>query len=229
MNHKDKLNSFFIFIAIACTSMVHADGLAIDKVYDPYVQPLERELEWRSVHFDGEQQQRLGIGKSLSDRLFVEVYLTTNSNEESIDVYELEAKWQLTEQGEYAADWGVLVELEKDRHDDNWELATGLLMAKEWGHWTGTANIKAIYEWGSTIKPDLESSLALQARYRYSRYFEPALEFYSGQNTRGFGPVVMGDVKFSAGKKVHWEVGSILGLDSTTPDNTWRFLMEFEF
>ena len=229
MKHKYKLNSLFILVGISLTSVVHADGLAIDKVYHPYVQALEREVEWRMVSSDGEQKHRLGIGQSLSDRLFVEAYLITSNNESSIDAYEAEAKWQLTEQGEYAVDWGVILELEKDRHDNNWELASGLLMAKDWGRWSGSANLWAIYEWGDTIKSELESALALQARYRYSRYFEPALEFYSGQNTRGIGPVIMGDVKFSAGKKLHWEVGSIMGLDSKTPDKTWRLLAEFEF
>lgn len=229
MKPQNQLNSLVILFGVGLTTVVHADGLAIDKVYHPYVQSLEREFEWRMISADGEQKHRLGIGKSVSDRLFVEGYLIVSNNENSIDAYELEAKWQLTEQGEYAVDWGVIVELEKDRYDNNWELATGLLMEKEWGTWTGSANLRAIYEWGNTINAELESALALQARYRYSRYFEPALEFYSGQNTCGIGPVIMGDVKFSAGKKLHWEVGSIIGLDSTTPDNTWRLLTEFEF
>ena len=229
MKYQKQLNAIFILVALGVTSAVNADGLAIDKVYHPYVQALEREIEWRMISADGEQKHRLGLGKSVSDRLFIEGYLILSNNEDSIDAYEAEAKWQLTEQGEYAVDWGVILELEKDRYDNNWELATGLLMEKEWGTWTGSANLWAIYEWGDTIKSELESALALQARYRYSRYFEPALEFYSGQNTRGLGPVVMGDIRFGAGKKLHWEVGSIVGLDSATPNNTWRFLTEFEF
>tara|TARA_R110001606_G_scaffold399222_2_gene582492 strand:- start:153753 stop:154442 length:690 start_codon:yes stop_codon:yes gene_type:complete len=229
VKHQKQLNFLFILIGISLASVVNADGLMIDKVYHPYVQQLEREIEWRMISADGEQKHRLGLGKSVSDRLFVEGYLIVSNKETSIDAYEAEAKWQLTEQGEYAVDWGVIFELEKDRYDNNWELASGLLMEKEWGSWTGSANLWAIYEWGDTIKSELESALALQARYRYSRYFEPALEFYSGQNTRGLGPAIMGDVKFSAGKKLHWEVGSIIGLDSTTPDNTWRLLTEFEF
>lgn len=232
-----KITMRFIFstmlIAMVCNCpLLLADGLAIDKVYHPYVQPLEREIEWRMISGDGEQKHRLGIGKSLSDRLFVEGYVIVEDNLDdnaTLAAYELEAKWQLTEQGEYAIDWGVIAELEKERHEDNWEFATGLLMEKEWGRWVGAANLWAIYEWGDTKKDELETALALQARYRYSRHFEPALEFYSGQNTRGLGPVIMGDIRFSAGKKLHWEAGSIIGLDSKTPDQTWRLLTEFEF
>ena len=229
MKLKNRLISLFMLIGHQFVPSAYADGLAIDKVYHPYVQQQEIEIEWRAISVDGEQKHRLGVGKSLSDRFFVEGYLITSNNENSLDAYELEAKWQLTEQGEYEYDWGVIAELEKDRYDDNWEFATGVLIEKEWGRWVGTANLWAVYEWGDTIQDELESKLALQARYRYSRYFEPALELYSGQYTRGIGPVIMGDLRFGKGRKLHWETGAIIGLDKTTPNNTWRFLTEFEF
>jgi hypothetical protein len=206
-----------------------ADSTAIDKVYHPYVQPLEREIEFRMISADDEQKYRLGLGKSLSDRVFIEGYVIASNNENSLDAVELEGKWQLTEQGEYSADWGVLVELEKDRHENNWELATALLMEKEFGRWVNTTNLKIIYEWGTRIDSELESALAMQMRYRYSRLFEPAIELYSGQNTRAIGPVVMGDVKFDGPKKLHWEAGLLLGVDDKTPDTTWRLLTEYEF
>ncbi|MFW5450327.1 MAG: hypothetical protein ACKE9I_01910, partial [Methylophagaceae bacterium] len=209
-----------------------ADGSAVDKVYHPYVQPLEREIEFRSTSDDDEIVYRLGLGKSFSDRLFVEMYLIgvdVKNGGFDIEAYELEAKWQLTEQGEYSADWGVIVELEKVKSSHAWELAAGLLVEKEWGKWIGTANFWGVYEWGEDQDDELESVLALQARYRYSRYIEPAIEFYSGEQTRGIGPVIMGDLRFGRGKKLHWEVGTIVGLDSKTPDTTWRFLTEFEF
>lgn len=208
-----------------------ADGNAIDKVYHPYVQALEHEVEWRMITADGDQKHRFGFGQSLSDRLFIEGYLIAKdeNNHFKLEAYEIEAKWQLTEQGEYFADWGVIVELEKEHHKEQWEFATGLLAEKEWGRWIGTANLWAIYEWGEHIKNELESALALQMRYRYSRYFEPALEFYSGENTLALGPAISGDIRISQGKKLHWETGVILGLDSETADTTWRFLTEFEF
>lgn len=78
---------------------------------------------------------------------------------------------------------GVIVELEKDRYDNNWTFASDLLMEKEWGAWTGFAKLWVIYDWGDTVK----SALVLQTRDDYSRYFEPALEFYNSQNIRGNG------------------------------------------
>jgi hypothetical protein len=213
-------------------SLVLADESAIDKVYHPYVQPLEREVEWRMISADSEQLHRFGIGKSFSDRLFIEGYLIAEDNKEgnfSLTAYELEAKYQLTEQGEYAVDWGVIMEIEKEKDEDSWEVAGGVLMEKEWGRWVGAVNFWGIYEWGDNKDDEIESVLALQARYRYSRFLEPAIEFYSGEETRGLGPVLMGDVRMGTGKKLHWEAGAIIGLDSKTPDNTWRLLTEFEF
>lgn len=212
-------------------AMVMADDLAIDKVYHPYVQPLEQEVEWRMVAADGDHLQRLGIGQSLNDRVFIEGYLLAAEEGDTfrLEGYELETRVQLTEQGEYAIDWGVLVELEKAHQEDEWELATALLMEKQWGRWVGAANLWLEYEWGDEIRDEFESAVALQTRYRLSPEFEPAIEFYGGENTRALGPVAMGDLRFGAGKKLHWETGVLFGLSKKTPDATLRLLAEYEF
>jgi len=208
-----------------------ADSGVVDKIYHPYVQPLETEVEWRMISADDEQLYRLGLGTSLSDRLFVEAYLIAKDeqNHLAVEAFEIEAKIQLTEQGEYDVDWGLLFELEKVQHEDTWEASTGVLMEKEWGKWTGTANAHIIYEWGSEIDNELESLLALQARYRYSRAIEPAIEFYSSENGQAMGPVILGDIRLDRANKLHWEAGSIFRLGDKGPSNTWRFLMEYEF
>ena len=208
-----------------------ADGIAVDKVYHPYVQPLERELEWRMISADGQQLHQLAYGQSISDTLFVEGYVIVEENDKNdlkAEAYELEVKWQLSEQGEFSADWGLITEIEYEYHENAWEFSTGLIIEQEWGQWVGTANIWGIYE-NNDAGAEFETALALQTRYRYSRYLEPALEFYGGQNTRSLGPILMGDIKFGLGKKLHWEAGVVFGLDNKSPDNTWRFLTEYEF
>ncbi|MGD8312814.1 MAG: hypothetical protein PVJ66_09480 [Gammaproteobacteria bacterium] len=216
-----------------------ADSSVIDKIYHPYVQPLERELEFRASIEDNSdapagdrRKYRLGYGQSLNDHWFGELYLIGEKNADQafrLDAYELEALWQITEQGEYSADWGLLIELEKLRTDDIMEFSTALLVEKEWRRWTGTMNLYAIYEFGSDIKNELESALALQTRYRYSRALEPAVEVYMGENTRGLGPVLMGSKPFGGARRLHWEGGVIFGLDEDTPDRTFRVLLEYEF
>jgi len=230
---------FFKIAALLVTAHAWADGTAVDKIYDPYVQPLERELEYRViVHNDDNdiiddlQIHRLGFGLSWSDRWFTELYVIgvrTNDHSLSIDAYELETKWQLTEQGEYWADWGLLFELETVRNTDAWEYATTLLIVREWGRWVTTANAGLIYEWGNDIVNEWETTLSLQGRYRLTRGFEPALEFYGGQDSKGLGPVLMGDIRAGGRRKLHWEAGVIFGLDSDSADQTFRGMLEFEF
>lgn len=224
------VNKLGFYLAVF-PSIVLADGISVDKVYHPYVQPLEREVGWRMVSGNGRQLHRVGVGQSLSDRLFVEGYLIGIDDDHhfSLDALEVEAKWQLTEQGEYSIDWGLLFELERVQHDDTWEVSAGLLMEKEWGKWVAAANFNIEYEWGNEIKNELESSLAVQTRYRYSRSIEPAIEFYSSENGQAIGPVVMGDVRLGNAKKIHWEIGSIFGLGYKGPDNSWRLLLEYEY
>jgi len=218
-----------LLLIFPCVSM--ADGIAIDKVYHPYVQPLEREIEWRMIAADGQQTHRLGIGKSLSDDLFAELYLIAEQNSHNdlkAKAYELELKWQLSEQGEFDVDWGLITELEYEYHEDNIELASALILEKTWGRWVGAANLWLIYE-HSPIDAEFETAVAFQTRYRYAPYLEPAVEFYAGENTRALGPVLMGDLKFGPGQRLHWEAGVIFGLSSDSPDNTWRFSTEYEF
>ena len=219
---------------------VRADGVAIDKVYHPYVEQLEWELEWRMTHQDenpasGEkrlQQHSLGLGHAFSEYLFAEIYLLAErSSEDSLGLYAYEAEllWQGSEQGEYFVDYSLLFELEKERDEDIWEYVTTLLLEKEFGRYSATANLGLIYEWGDDIKDEWETALALQGRYRHSQRFEPAFELYMAEDTTGLGPVFMGVERTGQMQALRWETGVIFGLDNDTPDYTLRAVLEYEF
>jgi len=235
----------FVFpLANLYSQLAFSDGSFIDKVYHPYVQPHEQEIEWRwniqkdSGNSDEERlrdnahQHRFGYGQSFNDRWFGEIYLIGEKNREQefkISAVEIEALWQITEQGEYDADWGMLFELEHERDNDVSEVSSAVLIEKQWNKWVGTANLYLIYEWGSKIDNELETAMALQGRYRYSRAIEPAIEYYSSDSSEGIGPVLLGDFKLSGRKKIYWQAGVILGLDNDTADQTIKFSFEFEF
>lgn len=221
------------------SSLVRADGIVIDKVYHPYVDALENEIEYRSVVLNGdtnnvniEQLHQLSFGRSIGERFFGEFYLIgarTPTTGFDLEAWEVEFKWQLTEQGEYSADWGLLLEFEEELDADVNELTVAILAEKELGRWSATANLNLIQEWGGDIKDEFETAVSLQARYRYSRAFEPAVELYAGQNTLGLGPAFGGNLSLGVRKSLNWEAGIILGLDNKTPDSTFRILLEYEF
>jgi hypothetical protein len=216
-----------------------ADGVVIDKIYHPYVQPGEQDFEFRSIFQDWQPSApdnlglyKLAYGQSIGERWYLEAYVvgkTTGDQALDTEAYEVEARRQLTEQGEYWADWGLLFELEREANVDVWEFSTAILAEKEWGKWSGTVNFYITGEWGTDIKNELETKLGLQARYRYSRTFEPAIEFYSGQDTCALGPAIMGGIRMEGRKQFKWEAGYLFGLDDKSPDHTLRVMAEFEF
>jgi hypothetical protein len=216
-----------------------ADGSLIDKIYHPYVQPGEREIELRTVIENntntsaGDRKTlRLAYGQSINDRWFGELYLVGSADDDNsfhLSAYEVEALWQLTEQGEFFADWGMLFEFEQEKGKDIAEASAAVLVEKEWGRWAGTANLYGIYEFGNDIDNEFETALALQGRYRKSRHFEPAIELYKGEDTFGLGPVILGSHLLGSGRRIHWEAGIIAGIGNDTPDYAFRGLLELEF
>jgi hypothetical protein len=210
----------------------------IDRVYHPYVDPLETEIEWRAViaENDGDadrerQLHRLAIGRALAERLFVEGYLIgeKDSGESlSLSGYEVEALYQLSEPGEYWADWAAIVEIERDIERNIWEVGAGVVLEKEFGTTSVALNLISKYEFGRGIDNELELEGALQWRWRWRESFEPAIEYYVGDGTHGLGPVLTGTNRFGA-RKLKWELGVIFGISNDTPEHTLRTLVEFEF
>jgi hypothetical protein len=216
-----------------------ADGRVVDKVYHPYVQPLEREFEYRLAyqkqpeHPDNNNiAQKLGYGFSIAERMALEVYVMAervSPEDYKLSGYELELRWMLSEQGEYSADWGLLFELERQNNDDNFEFTTGLLMEKEFGPTSLTLNALAVYEWGDVVESELETEFRLQYRYRWLPQVQPAIEFYAGEDFKGAGPSMMGVHRFEKQEMLKWEFAVIFAINNSTVNNTLRFALEYEF
>ncbi len=225
-----------VSLLLSYTSTVCADGVVVDKVYHPYVTANEQEVEWRlfspKESKNNNLAQRFAYGQSLTDTIMLELYLIGErdiNDDFSLSSYELEARWMLTEQGEYWADWGLLFEIEKVQRQKNWEVTSGVLVEKEFGRASLTFNAFIIYEWGKTIVSEFETEFRLQYRYRYLEPLQPAIELYSGQNYLGIGPAFMGIQRFDGQKQLKWDVGFITGLDSRSKGHILRVAIEYEF
>lgn len=218
----------------AGTLPAHAE---MNRVYHPYVEQNERELEYgftaRDLSGDSELLNRAAVGYAWNDKIFTEIYLLTESIThagEQVRGYEAELKWQITEQGEYWADWGLLLEAGTAKDISSHEFAAGILWEKELANeWVAAANIMAEYEYGGDIKDEFEAALRAQLRYRSSIAFEPALELYLDDQDWAAGPAAMGVVKLSGRKQLRWELGLLFGLDAETPESNLRGGVEFEF
>ena len=222
-----------------CPTTVLADGAFVGKVYHPYVLPLEQEIEWR-LGFneqeghpnDNNMTQRIAFGHSVSERVSVEVYLIgerSGNQKFALSAYEIEARWMITDQGEYAIDWGALFEIEKKKGANDWELSAGLLAEKEFGKTSLTANMFVIYEIDRHQQNELEAEMRLQYRYRWLPQVQPGIELFTGDDFIGMGPSFMGIQRFDGQKQLKWEAGLIFGLDDETTNRSFRLTIEYEF
>ncbi len=215
-----------------------ADGFALDRVYHPYVEPMEREIEWRMRGYPADtdvgerlQMHQIAYGQAIGERWFGELYVVGESQAGAAlepEGWEAELRHQLTEQGEFWADWGLLFELERE-HGDVWEASSGVLIEKEHGQWSTAVNVSLGVEWGRGIDRELETRLAVQARYRLSPLFEPAIELHAAEDTLAIGPAVLGELRLGNRRSLHWEAGVYAGLDDRTPDRSFRAGLEFGF
>lgn len=226
----------FIRWGFFCALFISINANAgVDKVYDPYVDQGELEIESRAVHkFDDvdEHKIRLGVGYGINSFWFIEGYAIfeqeTGDSAEFADV-EIESKFQLTEQGQYWLDAGLLVELEKSMDGDIWEVKAGPLFQKQIKDWVITTNFLMEKKFGSdNTEQEVELQGAAQLKYRYSSSLEPAIEYYGDESTHSIGPVLLGKTRWG-GTPVKWELGALAGLNDETPDFTLRWLLEWEF
>ena len=235
------MNKLIIY-TLMCLSMLavnrycYADGLVVDKVYHPYVLANEREVEWRlmSSQTDANNRlgQRVGFGQALSDTFAIEIFLLghrDNNLDFGLSAYEIEGRWMLTEQGQYWADWGMLFEIEKKHRSNDWEVTTGLLVEKEFGQSSFTANFFIVQEWGDNTESEMETEFRLKYRYRFLPEIQPGFELYSGEDYLGIGPAFMGIHRFDGQKKLKWELGFISEISNSGKDHTLRLALEYEF
>ena len=226
-------------IVLAMPAVALGDGVSIDRIYDPYVQQTEKELEFRAlIHNDSDPMQddnqrfKLGYGQSLSDSWFTEIYAVGHRKSDQslqLDAYEIEFKWQLTEQGEYDNDWGLMFELERETVENAWEQSTTLIMLHQWRRWVGTLNASLSYQWGTTIDNEFSTAMAAQLHYRYKPSLEPGLELHLSADTTAIGPSLAGKLRLGGRKQLFWSTALLAGFNHTTPDISLNFNLEYEF
>jgi len=219
-----------------CVVFVSVNAYAgVDKVYDPYVYQGELEIEARGVHqFDDTDahEVKLGVGYGINSVWFIEGYVIAEQatgNSAAIEEVELENKFQLTEQGQYWVDVGLLMELAKNLDEQTWEFKAGPLFRKQIADWVVTANFFLEQKFGPDAEEsDVEFLGSAQVKYRLSPSLEPAVEYYGDEKTHAIGPVLLGKSRWGK-TPVKWELGVLKGLNDDASDINFRWLLELEF
>jgi len=236
-------------ILVACALAGHAgDARAAHVVYSPLVEQGEKAVEIRghydfdgSDSLDGGQSYKVDLEWAPIARWLTEAVAEVESEAgEDPEVTELawENVFQLTEQGQYWADVGLLAEFAYSLEDGGANaLEIGLLGQKESGR--NQARVNLLFERDLESGAEVEVKYRWQYRYRLGELAEPGIEMYGSVGEWGdtgsfsdheqqLGPALFGRIR-TAGGAFRYEAGVLFGLTDVTPGTTVRFLLEYEF
>lgn len=210
-------------------------------IYSPIVDFGETEVELRG-HYDfdsndssdGAAKYKVDIGHGFTQNWFTELvfeYEKPAQGSGELEAIEWENILQLTEQGRYFADFGLLLEysyaLEDEGHD---KIEAGPLMQMEMGRNLLTSNLIFERGIGSGADNEIEWEFATRIQRRISPYFQPGIELYADEDELQVGPSMLGSFRIGEGpEKFGWEFAALAGTNNDTPDFTLRFLIEAEF
>ena len=244
----------FAFL-VFCLSF-SSEALAFKKVYSPLVHKGELELEYRGAvdfdkrkGFDDGQEQKFAVGYGVTDWWFTEVYgeISKEAREEAEEgetqdrsyqytATEWENLFQLTEQGKYWLDLGLLTEYEWAYQPDGKDhLEIKILLEKEWGNFVHRLNANFEKETDGGELKSLEPGFAWQTLCRVRQEFQPGFEVHSNfgpvdegltyqEQEHFIGPVVEGSIF----KKIKYNVGYLFGLTDSTPRGELKWTLEWE-
>lgn len=235
-----------IFAGCIFTLIGASQAFADHKVYSPIVNKGEWEFETRH-HWtvdktrarDDEQGHLFELGYGVTDWWATAIFATLDKEAQNGTRYG-ETAWenvfQLTPQGKYWLDAGAYLEYaHAARGGEADDVEAKLLLEKDFGLFTHTANIIFEKQVGEHREPGTELGYAWQSRWRWSREFQPGIEAYGGfgvirdfehraDQTHQVGPVFLGKLG-----RIEYEVGWLFGLTHETPNNTIILTLEYEF
>lgn len=243
-----QLRTTLAALGLAVASLPALAGPA-DYVYTPNVEYGEREIDFKigtekSGGLDRFSAGSIGFGYGVTQRWFTEVYGKWNkTGDEStrFDAFEWENRFQLTEQGQYPVDVGLVIELERPRdRAEGYELRLGPLFQTDWGRWQFNFNPLIERHFHAEEPGVTELGYQFQARYLSSGTVDLGVQVFgelgkwnkweSAQDQiHRAGPAVFGKFNLGGRNIIKYNAAVLFGLTRATPDTTVRAQVEYEF
>lgn len=227
---------------------------AVDKLYTPYVEKGEWELEYfgrRTVDKDSTkdnaQEHQLSLEYSPTGWWKTEVYgifqKEPHDNVE-FDAFEWENVFQFTKPGEYWVDAGASLAYE-------WVPASGeadslemrLIFAKHVGRTFHVLNLSGEQAIGGGADDAFEAGLSWSSRYELSPYFQPGIEFHNefgevndmssfADQEHYIGPAIYGTLPFEVDgndiEGLQYRAGYMFGFGHNSSDGQAVLQLEYE-
>lgn len=237
-------------LAAAGLALAPAPARAAHVIYSPIVEEGELAIEWRAHRdfdsrddIDGAQQHKLELEYAPTAWWRAELLGEWEKEPgESLEATEIawENVFQLTEQGRYFADFGLLAEYAHSLEDGGEDaIELGVLAEKELAHSVVTVNLLAERELEGGAETELE--YAARWRWRLSERFEPGIELHGELGDWGefgrlkdhaheLGPALLGKVRTASGTGAwRYEAALLFGLTKDSPHSALRLQLEYEF
>jgi hypothetical protein len=220
-----------------------------DYVLLPNIVYGEREIDVKAGSFSGPGPRHsagsVALGLSPTAYWLTELYAAyarSGGTGTQFDAIEWENRFQLTDPGEYAIDWGSVVEVEKPHAaGSGWNLTLGPLMQGELAdrfQW----NFNPLVSRNLAGPAGATTNLAYQAqlKYRHRKSFEFGVQGFGDlgpwyhwsaleQQTHRFGPAIFGKVPLGGRRVFAYNAGWLFGLVPGAPSDTLRAQVELEF
>jgi len=244
------VNSLALVAAAAAALLGARTARAGDyQVYSPNVVKGEKEIEARAYNSWGttpdtgaRKSVKAAAGVSPTDYWFTEIYVNAEQEPgESLKAEEAEweNRFQLTPQGKYWADFGLLSEVEIPRYShDPYEVRVGPVIARDFGRLSVLINLLAGHQYGSNAQSGVELSYRSRLTYRYNRLASPVIEAYGqpvgrigqwGRPRHQAGGGITGRLRVGAGRNLDYSAVLLFGGTQAAADTTAVARLEYEF
>ena len=219
------------------------------QVYSPSVVVGESELEargftsWGTNADTGVQKGvQFAYGHAFTGWWATELYATGEQEygeSLKLEEFEWENRFQLTPQGKYWINVGLINENEIPRFGhDPYTVKFGPILGKDFGRVTALLNLLAAHEYGTNARPGVEFEYRARLEYRWRRDFSPMIEAYGepvgrtgayGNPRHQLGPGVTGQIRLGPGDSLRYGVVALFGASHAAADGTLVARLEYEF
>ena len=231
--------------ALVLAPLAYADP--DDYVAVPGVEYGEREIELRLGTASATDEHRqsatsLAFGYGVTPWWATEIYGKWHrSGATSFDAVEWENRFQLTEPGQYFADFGLLIEIERPRdRAEGYELRIGPLMQKDLGPVQANFNLLLERHYHAREPEETELGYQWQLRYRWRPEFDFGAQGFGDvgpwndwEPTREqphiAGPAIFGRFNLGGRQVLKYDAAVLFKLTSAAPSTTLRAQLEYEF
>ena len=158
-----------------------------------------------------------------------------------LEAFELENVFQLTETGRHAADFGLLLEIERPRdHAEGYEFVFGPLLQGDVGQFQLNGNLLFERHVHAATESETDLDYQWQAKLRWRPELEPGLQGFgelgewdhwasSREQSHIWGPAVFGKLKLGGHQAVKYDAAFLVAASEAAPRKTFRFRVEFEY